>query len=109
MKPGDRVVCIKSVFTTMGRPGAVKGRIYTIEEIFTCPCGHWSVDIGLRSLPGVIKISGCRKCRFSFHTPIWYHRYDVFRPLDWDDCRDELIEEILKQKEELIQTPEEVS
>lgn len=44
MKPGDKVVCIK----TSTKWGTVKDKVYEIIRIKHCRCGKISIDVGVR-------------------------------------------------------------
>ena len=102
MKPGDRVVCI-STNTHMHRgvlyKGSVKGKIYTITDAFGCSCGARMLNIGIFVPNGAYQTCLCNK-RYR-NQGCWLHDAKRFVPLTWNDCRAELIEEIMDVKEEV--------
>lgn len=107
MKSLDQVVCIKDLFTKMGRLYVRKGTIHTVYSLFTCSgCGNIGLDLGMNA---GLSLTRCR-CGLRFHTPTLIMPKEHFRPVDWNDCRAELIDEAMKTKKEqiIIKQPEKV-
>lgn len=103
MKASEKVVCIKDVRTRKGVLQVSKGTIHTVHSIFTCGCGNTGLDLGIASFQYAV----CR-CGMQHLTNTLIAPKHHFRPVDWEDCREELIEEAMVKKIEVepIKTPE---
>jgi len=103
MKTGDKVVCVQTVTTRRAKiTGAVKGKIYEVKDILTCSCGNRGFYVGI-DIPANIDIfySTCRCGKKYLTTRKWWHPERVFVPIIWNDCREELIEEVMETKIEV--------
>jgi hypothetical protein len=97
---GQKVICLYSSSTNEGF--VVKDKIYTIEGINQCPdCGHWRVDVGLRTFPAGIPV--CFKCNSELKrtTKIIYADAALFAPAvqDYLDIRKEIADTFFEVKE----------
>jgi len=99
---GDKVVCIKTTISLKGNVGAVKGRLYFIRGIYKCTCGNYAFDVNINTPYDQIMRTQCFDCKAVHLWPeIWYQNKENFRPVVWDDCRVELINEALKEETEV--------
>jgi hypothetical protein len=97
MKRGDRVVCIKDYSTRAGRLLIKKGTIHLVVDIFRCSCGNWAYVF---AYPADYETASC-KCGMRHKTHgLFVVNKDHFVPVDWDDCRHELIYEAMQVKKE---------
>lgn len=102
MQKGDLVVCIIDYTSARGYKAAIKGKVYKVIGVFNCPCGNSAIDIGIETPRGVIMRAPCHACGSKHLWPkIWYQPIKNFVPVDWDDCREELIEQVMKPKSEV--------
>jgi hypothetical protein len=105
MKPGDKVVCIHTNRHD-GMTAVLKGKIYTIINILHCSCGFIAYNVGIFD-PSMIGYQTCRHCGRKHYTDnIWYQDARRFVSVQWDDCREELINEVLETKAETIKEPQ---
>ena len=105
MRIGDKVICIRTRTTPKGYSGAIKGKIYTVLGIFNCPCGNFAIDVGIETPYGVIMRAPCTACGSKHLWPKrWYMNKRDFVPIDWDDCTEVLIYEVLNPIEEKLIT-----
>ena len=108
-KEGDQVVCVKTnICSYSGFTGAVKGKLYVIYNIVHCKCktNNISYDVGIPLPPGIY-FQVCQTCHDRIETNTWYHNAKRFRIVDWFDCRDQLVNEVMKPKIEIIE-PEKI-
>ena len=105
MKPGDRVVCIKT-YIDDGFTGCVKGHEYVIIGIDVCKCGDVSLDVGIISPPNILSWT-CDKCGDVIQDDgIWWQDPDHFRKLEYTSAHDELLSKIVEEKPDIILEPE---
>jgi len=110
MKVDDLVICIKTHVSYAGITGAIKGKIYRILGIYKCSCGHHCLDVGIPFPEGFARIkTRCSKCyQRHYWYDTWYMPVTIFRTIDWEDCRDELIDELNEhlEKPEIEKIPQ---
>lgn len=90
------VVAIRTVgmVTKSGRmiEGIVTGRIYYVHNIMRCECGNIGYNVGIFHPFKTGKLR-CGKCNRKFINSFWLFNSENFIPLQWDDVRNEIIQE----------------
>jgi len=88
---GQKVVCVHS-----GTTGVLKvGMVYTVRDIYACPCGDLSVDIGIQYQG----ITSCDCGRTIRRGAMWCYP-QRFRPLD------DLEQQLERIESEPVEEPE---
>ena len=102
MKPGDRVVCIRTKSINDNAHTIIKGREYTIEGTYSCLCGKIYLNIGIY-FNG--PMSGLCNCNNTTPQGIVWANSIHFRPLQYHSAHNELINVVEERLDIKIKEP----
>ena len=84
MRVGQKVVCIKSSTSRW----VIKGRIYTVENMVKCECGHIMIAVGVVRLK---MYTSCSTCGMLYSPNIWFNSAN-FAPIQYNSAHSELVQ-----------------